>query len=184
MPIDEREQKVEEILPDSVVLLINHSSLNFDSDIADLAHVVLVRCVDTVERLEHRLLHLVASWIAQALPQVRVVALVADIGSVHCRRGDVSAENDSSERLGLDRNLGLIRVEDSCHNASVLVCIVALGSVEVVLSLLALRVVVRQDLLKNAAKVAEGVGGQFNHCVYICGGTECLFFCLDFFKDD
>ena len=56
LTLDECEERVEQLLPDTVVLLIDHGALDLDSQIADLVHVGLVGGIDTLERLKDGLL--------------------------------------------------------------------------------------------------------------------------------
>ena len=56
LALDEGEERVEQLLPDAVVLLIDHGALDLDGQIADLVHVGLVGGIDTLERLKDGLL--------------------------------------------------------------------------------------------------------------------------------
>ena len=77
--LDEGEEDVEKVLPDGIVLLLDHGALNLDSHIADFMHVNFVGSVCSLECLQNSRLDLGASTVAQALPQVLVVALVAQV---------------------------------------------------------------------------------------------------------
>ena len=149
--LDELEEQIEKVLPDGCVFLVLHRALNLDGDIANFVHKGLVCSVDLAERLENRGLDGGASIIRETLPQVLVVLLVCKITCIDGLSGDISAQDDCGEGLCLDRDASEGRVKDLCHKEGVLVGLSGLGAVQLVLSLLALHVVVGEDLLQNAA---------------------------------
>mmetsp|Transcript_19732 Transcript_19732/g.24346 ORF Transcript_19732/g.24346 Transcript_19732/m.24346 type:complete len:472 (-) Transcript_19732:9-1424(-) len=160
LTLDELEEEVEEVLPDGVVLLSAHGTLDLDSHIADLVHESLVCRVDLAEGLEEGGLHGVASLVGETFPQVGVVLLVDEIASIGGLSRDISAENDSGEGLGLDGDDSHGRIENACHQEGILVGLAGLGSVELVLGGLALSVVVGEDLLQNSADALEVLFGE------------------------
>ena len=149
--MDELEEQIDKSLPDGRVFLVLHCALNLDGDIANFVHEGLVCGVDLSECLENLGLDCAASSIGETLPQVLVVLLVCEITCIDGLSGDISAQDDCSKGLSLDRDAGEGRVEDLSHNEGVLVSLSGLCAVQVVLSLLALHVVVIEDLLQNDA---------------------------------
>lgn len=61
--LDESEEKIKKVLPDGLVLLLDHSALNFDSHIADFMHVRFVGSVCAMECLKNHLFDLATSTV-------------------------------------------------------------------------------------------------------------------------
>ena len=102
LTLNELEESVQQFLPDAIILLGNHSALDFNCDITNFMDQSLVGSIDTLQGLKNRALDSLTSGISQALPQVGVVVLVGQILCIGRLSADVSAENDSGEALGLD----------------------------------------------------------------------------------
>ena len=151
LSLDEGEKKVEKILPDSIILLLLHGTLNLDCDIADLMHVSLVSSIDSLEGLKENLLDLVATVVGETFPKVVVVLLVGQITGIHSFDGDISAKNDGSKCLLLRGNLSLGWVESGGEEARVLVGLTRFGNIKLGLGGLTLLVVVAKNLGKDGA---------------------------------
>ena len=151
LSLDESEKKVEKILPDSIILLLLHGTLNLDCDIADLMHVSLVSSIDSLEGLKENLLDLVATVVGETFPKVVVVLLVGQITGIHSFDGDISAKNDGSKCLLLWGNLSLGWVESGGEEARVLVGLTRFGNIKLGLGGLTLLVVVAENLGKDGA---------------------------------
>ena len=151
LSLDEGEKKVEKILPDSIILLLLHGTLNLDCDIADLMHVSLVSSIDSLEGLKENLLDLVATVVGETFPKVVVVLLVGQITGIHSLDGDISAKNDGSKCLLLRGNLSLGWVESGGEEARVLVGLTRFGNIKLGLGGLTLLVVVAKNLGKDGA---------------------------------
>ena len=151
LSLDEGEKKVEKILPDSIILLLLHGTLNLDCDIADLMHVSLVSSIDSLEGLKENLLDLVATVVGETFPKVVVVLLVGQITGIHSFDGDISAKNDGSKCLFLRGNLSLGWVESGGEEARVLVGLTRFGNIKLCLGGLTLLVVVAKNLGKDGA---------------------------------
>ena len=155
LSLNEGEENIEKVLPDSVVLFSAHSTLDFDGDIANFVHVSLVRRVDLADSSEKASFDGVASVIRQALPQVNIVLLVLQITGIHGLSGDIAAKNDGSKGLGLDRDRSLCRVEDGGHEKGILGRLGRLGCIKLGFSSLALLVVVAENLLEDAGDTGD-----------------------------
>ena len=108
--MDESEEEVEQVLPDGFILLFLHSTLNLDSQVADLVHKGFVRGVHRLQHLQDRLLDRFASLVGESPPQVFIVGLIIKVlGILLCR--DVSAKDDSGELFCLDNDCRLLRVQ-------------------------------------------------------------------------
>lgn len=110
--LDELEEQIEKVLPDGGVFFVLHRALNLDGDIANFVHEGLVCSVDLAECLKNRGLDGAASIVGETLPQVLVVLLVCEITSIDGLSGDISAQDNCSEGLSLDRDAGESRVQD------------------------------------------------------------------------
>lgn len=100
--LDEGEEEVEQVLPDAVVLLINHGALNFDSNIANFVDQSLVSGIDTLQSLENCSLDGLTGGFLQALPQVNVVVLVGQVRRVRSLRAYISAKDDGSKAFSFN----------------------------------------------------------------------------------
>ena len=153
--LDELEEQIQKVLPDRVVLLRDHGTLNLDSNITDLVHVGLVCRVDLLKSAKETGFHSVASVIGQALPEVDIVLLVLEIAGIGGLRGDITAEDDCGEGLGLDGDTLQARVENTGHQDRIFCRLRRLCSVELPLGNFALLIVVAEDLLEDASDAGD-----------------------------
>ncbi len=110
LSLDELEKKIEKLLPDAVVLFVDHCALNFDRNIADFVHESLVGGVNRLDDFKDDCFDGVTAGVRKTLPQVGIVLLVGQVGCINSLGRDVSSENNSGKGLSLDRNLALAGV--------------------------------------------------------------------------
>ena len=163
LSLDELEKKVEKILPDGIILLLLHGTLDLDCDIADLMHVSLVGSIDSLECLKDDLLDGVTSSVTETLPEVTIVLLVGQVTSIHSLDGDISAKNDGSKSLLLHGDLSLSWVKSSGEQASVLVSLSLFGGVKLGFGSLTLFVVVAKDLSEDGTDAREIFRSEILH---------------------
>jgi len=102
LTLNKCEQQVEQVLPDSIVLFLDHGALDLNSHIAHFVDQSLVRGINALKCLHNGRFHLTASLVGEALPEVSVVILVCQVRRISGLSAHIPAEDDGSEALGLD----------------------------------------------------------------------------------